>query len=279
MPNHRHRPVRPSNDRAALLTPGRHEMGQNWLIDRRFPAAMADILRHAPPLPIVELGAGNGALTRALLTVGTPVTAVELDPGCLTKLRRQFAGRVAVVAADMLGFDYGPHAHHVVSNVPFAITTPVLRRLMPQEHWQSAVLLLQWEVARKRAAVGGTTLLTASWWPWYEFNLAQRVPAAAFAPMPATDGGILVMTRRPRPLVPVTKQVGYQRFVRDVFTGRGHGLAEILRGHLPQPALRLWLAGAGLDGRRLPRDLTAANWASLHAAAVRARPDGPTRPR
>ena len=93
----------------------------------------------------------------------------------------------------------GPH--HVVSNVPFGITTPLLRHLLDQRAWTTAVLMLQWEVARKRAAVGGTTLLTASWWPWYAFELAGRVPAAAFRPRPSVDAGILVLRRRDRPLL------------------------------------------------------------------------------
>lgn len=276
MPDHRRYP-RPAAAPSIRHLPGRHEMGQNWLVDRRFPAVMADILRHAPPLPIVELGAGNGALTRELLNLGRSITAVEVDRRCLTRLRRQFGARVEIVAADMLRFDYGPRAHHIASNVPFAITTPVLRRLMPQAHWQTAVLLLQWDVARKRAAVGGTTLLTASWWPWYEFALAQRVPAAAFEPMPTTDGGILTITRRTHPLVPHEERVGYQRMVREVFTGRGHGIAQILRGQLPQSAIRQWLSREGLGERRLPRDLNAANWASLHTAVKDRRHQPPGR--
>jgi 23S rRNA (adenine-N6)-dimethyltransferase len=107
-----------------------------------------------------------------------------------------FGPRVRVVHDDMLRFRLDG-VHHVVSNVPFGITTPVLRHLLAQRAWSTAVLLLQWEVARKRAAVGGTTLLTASWWPWYEFALAGRVPSTAFRPRPGVDGGILVVGRRP----------------------------------------------------------------------------------
>lgn len=222
-------PPRPSLQRPkpASRLGGRHELGQNLLIDKRFPQSMTEILRHAPPHPVLELGAGNGAVTEALVAAGLPVTAVEIDPRAAVALRRRVAGRAEVVEADMLGFDYGPRPHHVVSNVPFGITTPFLRRLLPAKHWHTAVLLVQWEVARKRAAVGGTTLLTATWWPWYEFGLAARVPAAAFRPAPAVDGGILVIHRRGCPLVEVAERPGYQRLVREIFTGAGFGLAEI----------------------------------------------------
>jgi 23S rRNA (adenine-N6)-dimethyltransferase len=259
---------------AGAFPGGPHELSQNWLVDRRFPAQMAEILRHAPPLPVLELGAGNGAITRALLAAGLRVTAVEIDPRCAARLRTALAGRADVVAADMLSFDFGARRHHVVANVPFSLTTPLLRRLVRQQHWDTALLVLQWEVARKRAGVGGTTMFTAIWWPWYEFSLCTRVPAAAFVPRPAVDGGILRIRRRQTPLVPAAERRSYQDLVRSCFTGRGRGLPAILRGRLPERAVRDWMATEGISRAVLPRDITAGQWASLH----RRRP-GPGRKR
>jgi 23S rRNA (adenine-N6)-dimethyltransferase len=253
---------------------GPHELGQNWLVDRRFPAEMAEILRHAPPHPVLELGAGNGALTRALVAHGLAVTAVEADPRCAGRLRRTFGGRATIVEADMLSFDFGARLHHVVANVPFSLTTPLLRRLVRQQHWDTALLLLQWEVARKRAGIGGTTMFTALWWPWYEFSLCTRVPAAAFAPRPPVDGGILQITRRETPLVRAAERRSYQDLVQACFTGSGRGLPAILRGRLPDPVVRDWMAAERIRRRALPRDITAAQWASLQ----RRRP-GPGLPR
>jgi len=254
---------------------GRHELGQNRLIDRRFPAVMTDLLRHAPPHPVLELGAGDGAVTAALVAAGFAVTAVEIDPRAAAALRRRFPGTVDVVHADLLSFDAGPQPHHVVSNVPFGITTPVLRRLLPGTHWHTAVLLVQWEVARKRAGVGGTTMLTAAWWPWYGFHLAGRVPAAAFRPRPAVDGGILVISRRDRPLLAIAERDSYQNLVREVFTGTGRGIGAMIRRRLPIRSARDWLDQEHLSAQQLPRDLTAAHWVSLYrlsrAAAVPAR--------
>jgi 23S rRNA (adenine-N6)-dimethyltransferase len=248
---------------------GPHELGQNWLVGQRFPAQMAEILRHAPPHPVLELGAGHGALTRALVAHGLAVTAVEVDPRCALRLRRTFAGRATIVEADMLSFDFGARPHHVVANVPFSLTTPLLRRLVRQQHWDTALLVLQWEVARKRAGLGGTTMFTAIWWPWYEFSLRTRVPATAFAPRPSVDGGILQITRRQTPLVPAAQRRSYQDLVRACFTGRGRGLPAILSGRLPERVVRGWMAAERLGRGTLPRDITAGQWASLHRRQVR----------
>jgi 23S rRNA (adenine-N6)-dimethyltransferase len=237
---------------------GRHELGQNFLVDRRVAARIAALV---PPGPVLELGAGDGALTRQLAVRPDPVTAVELDPHRAAGLRRALGRRVRVVHADMLRFRLDA-THHVVSNVPFGITTPVLRHLLGQRSWTSAVLLLQWEVARKRAAVGGTTLLTASWWPWYEFGLAGRVPSTAFRPRPGVDGGILVVRRRQVALVGHEERAGYQRLVRAAFGG--DRLLPAVRGLFP--GARRWAAAQGLDAGVRPRDMTAEQWAALHAA-------------
>jgi 23S rRNA (adenine-N6)-dimethyltransferase len=243
----------PSSSRRAVG--GRHELGQNFLVDRRVVARIAALV---PPGPVLELGAGDGALTRQLAVRAGDVTAVELDPGRVAGLRRALGGRVHVVQADMLRFR--PVVPNVVSNVPFGITTPVLRHLLGQRAWSTAVLLLQWEVARKRAAVGGTTLLTASWWPWYEFALAGRVPASAFRPRPGVDGGILVICRRSVPLVSGQERGAYQRLVREAF--RCDRLLPTVWRALPSP--HRWLAAHGLDKWSRPSELNAEAWAALY---------------
>jgi 23S rRNA (adenine-N6)-dimethyltransferase len=237
---------------------GRHELGQNFLVDRRVVARIAALV---PPGPVVELGAGDSALTRQRAVRADALTAVELDPGRAAALRRALGRRVRVVRTDMLRFR--PDVPNVVSNVPFGITTPVLRHLLGQRAWSTAVLLLQWEVARKRAAVGGTTLLTASWWPWYEFGLAGRVPASAFRPRPSVDGGILVIRRRAVPLVPPAERGAYQRLVREAF--RGDRLLPAIGRMLPAP--QRWLTAQGLTRWTRPSELTAASWAALHESA------------
>lgn len=261
---------------------GRHELGQNFLVDRQVATDLANIIRHAPPLPVLELGAGAGAITRALAMIGQPVTAVELDPAHAADLRRISArspASVRVVTADLLTFDYGPEPHHVVSNVPFGITTPLLRRLLAQSHWHTAALLLQWEVARKRAAVGGTTLLTATWWHRYTFTLARQVPASAFRPRPNVSAGILVIQRRDQPLIAEPDHSRYQRFVKNVFTSAGRSLSGIVseadgrdysrrsaattNRQIPARVVQAWQVRSGVRPQALPRDLSAEHWVSL----------------
>jgi 23S rRNA (adenine-N6)-dimethyltransferase len=240
----------------------RRDLSQNFLRDRRVAADLCAPVA-ASPLPVVELGAGAGAVTAELVRLGHEVTAVEVDPRLVGVLRRRFGGSVRVVQADMLRFRLPRTRYNVVSNVPYSITTSLLRTLLASPGWEVAALMVQWEVARKRT---GGTVLSASWWPWFDIDLVRRVPARAFRPVPRVDSGILRITRRTDSVLPEADRAAYQRLVAAVFTGRGSGLAGILRAHLPRGELRRWLRAHDVSPVALPRDLTSDQWLSLYRA-------------
>lgn len=241
---------------------GRHELGQNFLTDQSIIREINSLVARTKG-SILEIGPGDGALTLPLSKHGRQITAVEIDPLLARRLDVRTPGHVTVVNHDFMRFPLPRHPHVVVGNLPFHLTTAIMRRLLDAQHWHTAVLLVQWEVARRRAGVGGATLLTASWAPWYEFDLHARVPARAFRPMPGVDGGVLSIRRRSAPLVDTVRP--YQDFVREVFTGKGHGLKEILKrnGRLSHRGVAEWLRHHGVSPQALPKDLNAHQWATL----------------
>lgn len=248
---------------------GRHELGQNFLVHRPTALRIVDLVRRTSG-PILELGAGDGALTAALVPLGRPLTAIDIDEHRVRRLRRALPG-VRVEHADALS--RAIDAPVVVGNIPFHLTTPILRRLLRERAWTDAVLLTQWEVARKRAGVGGGTMLTAQSGPWFEFRLEGRVPSHCFSPRPSVDGGVLAVSRRRAPLVADRERRLYERFVSAVFTGSGGALDRVLRraSGVDAPTVRRAMDAARVPSGRLPRDLTAEQWAGLWDVL---RPDG-----
>lgn len=245
---------------------GRHELGQNFLIHRPTLRRIRDLVDRTEG-PILEIGAGDGALTAELAELGRSIRAIEIDERRAHALRRRLP-RVDVRHGDALHIRFDMPV--VVGNIPFHLTTPLLRRILGSGSWNHAILLTQWEVARKRAGVGGGTMMTAQSAPWFEFELHGRVPAHAFHPMPAVDGGILSITRRGSPLLPACERRRYEAFVREVFTGRGRGIAQILRARrAARGDIRGTLHRAGIAPAALPRDLTAAQWAAVWATVGR----------
>jgi 23S rRNA (adenine-N6)-dimethyltransferase len=167
------------------------------------------------------------------------------------------------VRADFLRYRLPQTPHVIVGNLPFHLTTAILRRILHGPGWTDAVLLVQWEVARRRAAIGGATMMTAQWWPWFEFGLVQRVSADSFQPRPSVDGGVLTVRRRTEPLVNARHRRSYQSTVHRVFTGRGNGIAQILDRRLPRRVARQWLRDNAIRACALPRDLDARQWVDL----------------
>ena len=126
--------------------------------------------------------------------------------------------------------------------------------------------MTQWEVARRRAAVGGATMMTAQWWPWFEFELHDRVPASSFVPRPGVDAGVIKITRRRTPLLDVTARRPYKAFVHDAFTGCGRGIEGILvnlAGRERRMVVRAALVRRGITRHALPKDLSDEDWAAL----------------
>lgn len=104
----------------------------------------------------------------------------------------------------------------MIGSLPFGRTTSILRRLLddPGVPLVRADLVVQWEVARKRAAVPPSSLHSTLWAPWWEFHVARRIAAREFRPAPGVDAGVLVVTRRRHPLLPPAAARSYARFVR-----------------------------------------------------------------
>lgn len=242
---------------------GRHELGQNFLTHTPSIDAILDLVR-ATRGPILELGAGDGALTLRLAALGRSLTAIDIDEHRVHRLALRVP-TATVVHADALSHPL--HAPTIVGNIPFHVTTPILRRLLREPHWEQAILLTQWEVARKRAGVGGRTMMTAQHAPWFEFSLHGRVPRWGFTPPPSVDGGILSITRRMSPLLSAAHRGAYEGFVRRVFSGRGGRLERIVQGAArvgPAVAQRA-VARAHAHGA-LPRDLTPEQWVTIWLA-------------
>ena len=195
----------------------RRRLGQNFL-DPRTAEQLVDQAAFQPGEHVIEVGAGLGAWTHALVRRDVRLTAVEIDPNWSRRLRDRFRGHrlVRVVEADFLSLPLPSKPFRVVGSLPYAKTTEILRHLLddPASGLQRADIIVQWEVARKRAMSPPSTLLSTTWTPWWEVRLAQRVPAQAFRPVPAVDSGWLTIIRRDPALLPTGMAQAYADFVR-----------------------------------------------------------------
>lgn len=189
----------------------RRELAQNLLADRRVLRRFVDSLDLTVGELVVDVGAGRGAITRALLDRDVEVVAVEIDPrhlAALHDLRRRLRAtdraRLHIVDAPLEHVTLPRIPYRVVANPPFNATTTLLRRLLddPTIGPTRADLILQREVAIKRSAPVPDTLLSASWAPWWTTRLGMRIDRHAFDPVPRVDAAVLVAELREQPILP-----------------------------------------------------------------------------
>ncbi|MEU4561229.1 23S ribosomal RNA methyltransferase Erm [Actinoplanes sp. NPDC023936] len=214
----------------------RRAYGQNFLADPRAARLLADIAVADPDLTVHEVGAGRGRLTSELLRRCRRVVAYEIDPDLASALPAHPG--LTVRTGDFLTAKPPAGSFAVAGNIPYGLTSPVITWCLGAPGLRRATLLTQWEYARKRTGdYGRWSRLTVLTWPEFTWTLAARVPATAFRPVPRVDGGVLVLDRRPVPLVAPEHLPGYRRLVERGFTGVGGSLfATLSRDHGRQRA-------------------------------------------
>jgi 16S rRNA (adenine1518-N6/adenine1519-N6)-dimethyltransferase len=171
-------------------------LGQNFLVDGAHLARIVAAADLTPTDQVLEIGPGQGVLTQALAAQAARVVAVELDDRLIEPLRTRFAGapHVAIVHGDILALDPAalmaqedaPPVYKVVANLPYYITSAVLRHLLEASPAPSlAVVLVQLEVAQRIcAAPGDLSLLAVSVQYYARPRLVSRCRPAPFAPRP-----------------------------------------------------------------------------------------------
>ncbi|HEY9557394.1 MAG TPA: rRNA adenine N-6-methyltransferase family protein [Acidimicrobiales bacterium] len=145
---------------------------------------------------VLDIGAGTGAITAPLLERGARVIAVEAHPKRAQALRDRFGRAIVVVQADAADLRLPRRPFHVVANPPFAVTTPMLRRLLqPGSRLVSARLVLQDQAARRWG--GDAAPGARRWSQTFATVLESTMPRHAFRPPPRVPVRVLQVERRP----------------------------------------------------------------------------------
>ena len=245
-------------------------LGQHWLKDRDVLAGIADEAAITAEDTVLEIGPGLGTLTSELLRRAKNVVAVELDGELASKLPGQFPGKsLEVVNQDILSFDLRdlPENYVVVANVPYYITSKIVKLLTTATNKpRTIVLLIQKEVAERMAAKpGDLSILAVSAQIYATVRLGKVVPAQLFTPPPKVDSQVVVLEMRDQPLVEPEHEKAFFRMVKAGFVAKRKkvrsSLASGLRIAKPEAEELLQKHGISPDSRA--EDLTLQNWLDL----------------
>jgi 16S rRNA (adenine1518-N6/adenine1519-N6)-dimethyltransferase len=255
----------------------KHSWGQNFLDDEAVLADIVHAARLGPESVVVELGAGLGHLTRALLHSGARVVAVERDPDMVRVLEETRAERLTVVAANAARIDLarvaGTRPLTLVGNLPYQLTSSILFEALDQHaDLLRCVFTVQKEVAERVAAGEGTRsggILTVLLGVWFDASIVRVVPARAFHPPPKVDSAVLLLEHRASPRAEVGDEAFFRAVVKAAFSHRRKTLLNSLRSDRElgeAEHIRAALAAAGIEPTRRAETLDVAEFARLAQA-------------
>jgi 16S rRNA (adenine1518-N6/adenine1519-N6)-dimethyltransferase len=212
-------------------------LGQHWLRDRDTLAHIADCAELTRGDTVLEIGPGQGSLTSELLRRAGKVVAVEFDGELARKLPAQFPGKnLEVIHSDIIKFDLStlPTGYKVVANVPYYITSKIVKMLMTATNKPSiAVLLVQKEVARRLAAKpGDMSILAISAQVFADVTLGDVVPSKLFMPPPKVDSQVVILRTRQTSFFTDINESDFFRVVKAGFSSKRKKLRSSLSGGL-----------------------------------------------
>jgi 23S rRNA (adenine-N6)-dimethyltransferase len=245
----------------------RRTLSQNFL-RHSGAAAFLDLVDLDPQQLCLEVGAGEGALTRHLSERCSRLRAFEIDPQVAGELQRRLGRRdnVEVVVADFVASAPPDEPFQVVGNAPFAITSAIVDWCLRAPAMSAATIITQLEYAKKRTgAYGRWSLLTILHWPDYSWQLRGRISRTQFRPVPRVDAGVLHLARRDTPLVSGGDRAAYRAMVELGFGGVGGALFASLARAYPRAALKRAFRAAGVDPATVVAFVSPDEWLRIFA--------------
>jgi len=256
-------------------------LGQHFLVDEAVLEHILSAAELGPKDMVVEVGPGSGILTEELAKQGASVIAVELDSRLVTLLKKRMSAfsNVKIVRADILKVTPQRllqnnlltselvQSYKVIANLPYYITSPVLRHFLEEKPRPSTmVVMVQKEVGEAIAATPGKmSLLSVTIQFYSKPAIICYVPAASFYPPPKVESVILRLDVYPQPPIEVHNVAGFFDIVMHGFSSPrkqlrnslAHSL-EMTPGHVAS-----LLTQAGIDAKRRAETLSLEEWNKL----------------
>ena len=256
-------------------------LGQHFLIGEAVLERILSAAELSPGDIVVEVGPGLGILTEGLAKQRARVIAVELDSKLVALLKKRLAAfpDVKIVHADILkvipqrllqnnlSASELVRGYKVIANLPYYITSPVLRHFLEGESRPSAmVVMVQKEVGEAIAATPGKmSLLSVKIQFYSKPEIICYVPAASFYPPPKVESVILRLDVYPQPPTKVPDVAGFFDIVMHGFSSPRKQLRNSLAHALGMPPGQVasLLEQAGIDAKRRAETLSLEEWREL----------------
>jgi 23S rRNA (adenine-N6)-dimethyltransferase len=209
---------------------------------------------------VYDIGAGSGAISSVLAERAKSVVAVEFEPRMASKLRSNMEqySNVTVYQGDFLSMPLPKTAYKVFANIPFHLSSPIVRRLTQAEHPPEAIyLVVQKQFANKLLPSSDrfTGQLGMMVGPEFAVRIRRRLLRTDFFPHPNVDTVLLEMLHRPEPLIERSRMAEYRQFIENCFS-------------TPKIFAKAPRSAVGLPSDIKPSQMKLAQWVALFEATI-----------
>ena len=215
----------------------RKSLGQHFLRDENIARKIVAAVNPRPGDVMVEIGPGQGALTRYLAPSVKKLIAIDIDQRIVTQLERFLSGpQVTFLCQDFLRTNLaelaGGEKLRIVGNIPYNITTPILFHILDNRRFVwDGTLMVQREVARRLVAQPNTKdygILSVFCQLFTDVALLFDVSPHSFVPSPAVFSSVVKLTILPGPRYIVRDEEFFRSMIRSVFGKRRKTLRNSL---------------------------------------------------
>ena len=247
----------------------KRNLGQNFLADKHMQQKIVQACELKPNDVVVEIGPGQGALTRLIAPKVAKLICVETDRDLIEPLRADLPSSVEIIHADFLkwNMDNLPPETRVIGNIPYYISTPIIEKLITdRKKFAEAFLTVQLEFGQRLTAKpGGKEYGSLTCFAQYyaDIKLLFKIKNSCFKPAPKVDSCYLRLVMRPWPQEAADDEAFLFKLIQTAFQQRRKNIINTLKGLASKDKLEESLGMLGIDFNARPENLTLSNYIAL----------------
>lgn len=216
--------------------------GQHLMHNKKLLRDMVNLAKISSEDTVLELGAGKGALTTVLNQKAKKVLAVEYDAKFVEVLKRKTAkqSNTMIIHQDVMKIRLPKEKFVVVSNIPYAITTPIMKMLLsnPSSGFQRGVIIMEKGAAKRFTSKFIRNSYVLVWRMWFDIRLVRGVSREHFSPPPSVDSAMVMITRKKEVAIPHKDYIAFLGLVEYALHKPNAPFDLALRGIFTPPQMK-----------------------------------------
>lgn len=250
-----------------------NHLGQHLLHNKKVISEIVQLAQPGPNEIVLEIGAGKGALTEAISQKAKKVLAVEYDEKFIRKLDEKMANNknVMIIHQDILKMPLPRGNFIVISNIPYAITTSIMKKLLnnPSTGFQRGVIMMEKGAAKRFTSKMVKDPYVAAWRMWFHIRYVKEISRRNFAPPPKVDSAIIAIERKKQPLVPCSDYLVFWGLVDHVLKNPYLDIQFALKGIFTGPQIKRLKQNLRIKGEFPIGALSEQHWGIIYETMVK----------